>query len=97
MKTLVLSSGVNLEVEDASTFADIVKISDSRSEAARFWDNFTEASLKGAKLDGETFTAIPQSMRADLNKETGKIEAHYLNYVTDPKPVPPEPVDPEEK
>ena len=85
MKVLTLGNGEKLEVSDLSTFADIVTVFGSKAEAGAFWDNFTEQTLTNAFLGDEQFSAIPQSMRADVDERDGNITAHYLNYVTYPK------------
>lgn len=93
MKVLTLNDGTKLEVSDLSTFGDIVNVFATRAEAGAYWANFTEESLKDAYLGDEKFSAIPQSMRADIDEKDGNITAHYINYVTDPKPkYPDEPI-----
>ena len=85
MKILTLTDGTELEVSDLSTFGDIVMVFATRAEAGSYWSNFTDESLRAAKLGDEAFSAIPQSMHAELDETNNNVTAHYVNYVVSPK------------
>lgn len=90
MKILTLQGGKKLEVSDLSSFGDIITVVKSKEAIGKYWEQFTTLTLTNAYLNDDKFSAIPTTLRAEVDPISGNFTIHCINEVTDPIPVYPE-------